>query len=262
MQNHTHTHTHLLHQKRHRLANPRRFVLLHACKWVGKSYKKLYCTKIITQACLLICKITHTHTDYSHHWYIRRLQCGHIFMTRYAKSHTQIDFARRSILLAGRRSYSPLACSSWRDMLQILASSSCLQVSTSERCREGGNISLKNPSSGGKAKGSPSVTEKLQQTSHRLVLPDARRFWATFPWHSCEQGVYHKDVSSSCARGMSNPITHITRILLATKISRRRKKREKQKLAPYKIYFCATARSRSREEGSKWLTLLYQKKEP
>jgi hypothetical protein len=30
----------------------------------------------------------HTHTDYSHHWYIRtRLQCGHIFMTRYAKSH-------------------------------------------------------------------------------------------------------------------------------------------------------------------------------
>jgi hypothetical protein len=34
----------------------------------------------------LRCKITHT--DYSHHWYIRtRLQCGHIFMTRYAKSH-------------------------------------------------------------------------------------------------------------------------------------------------------------------------------
>jgi hypothetical protein len=32
---------------------------------------------------------SHTHTDYSHHWYIRtRLQCGHIFMTRYAKSHT------------------------------------------------------------------------------------------------------------------------------------------------------------------------------
>jgi hypothetical protein len=28
-------------------------------------------------------------------------------------------------------------------MLQILASSSCLQVSTSERYREGGNISLK-----------------------------------------------------------------------------------------------------------------------
>jgi hypothetical protein len=31
----------------------------------------------------------HTHTDYSHHWYIRTmLQCSHIFMTRYAKSHT------------------------------------------------------------------------------------------------------------------------------------------------------------------------------
>jgi hypothetical protein len=38
---------------------------------------------------------------------------------------------------------------------------------------------------------------------------------------------------------MSNPITHITRILLATerlRRRRRRRKREKQKLAPYKIY--------------------------
>jgi hypothetical protein len=41
---------------------------------------------------------------------------------------------------------------------------------------------------------------------------------------------------------MSNPITHITRILLATERSRRRKKREAK---------CTTARSRSREEGSK-----------
>jgi hypothetical protein len=46
-------------------------------------------------------------------------------------------------LLAGHRSCSPSACSSWRDVLQILASSSCLQVSTSKRYREGGNISLK-----------------------------------------------------------------------------------------------------------------------
>jgi hypothetical protein len=62
-------------------------LLFKLCKWVGKSYKKLYCTKIITKACLLRCKITHR--DYSHHWYIRtRLQCGHIFMAWYAKSHT------------------------------------------------------------------------------------------------------------------------------------------------------------------------------
>jgi hypothetical protein len=27
--------------------------------------------------------------------------------------------------------------------------------------------------------------------------------------------IYHKDFPSSCARGMSNPIAHITRILLA-----------------------------------------------
>jgi hypothetical protein len=88
----------------------------------------------------------------------------------------------------------------------------------------------------GKAKRSPSVMEKLQQAFRQLVLPDARRFWATFPRHNYEQGVCHKDSSSSCFRGMSNPITHIARIILTTKRSRRRKKREKQKLAPYKIY--------------------------
>jgi hypothetical protein len=96
--------THRLHQKRHGLASPCRLVLLHACKWVGKSYKILYCTEIITQACLLRCKITHTHTDYSHHWYIRRLQCSHILTMRYAKSHTdrscsQVGLARRSSIL-------------------------------------------------------------------------------------------------------------------------------------------------------------------
>jgi hypothetical protein len=80
---------------------------------------------------------------------------------------------------------------------------------------------------------SPSVTEKLQQTFYRLVHPDARRFWATFPGHSCEQGVCHKNSSGSFVRGISNPITHITRIILVIERPRRRKKREKQKLAPY-----------------------------
>jgi hypothetical protein len=73
-------------------------------------------------------------------------------------------------------------------------------------------------------------------THDEIVHFDARRFWATFLGHSYEQGVCHKDSSSSYVRGMSNPITHITTILLAIKRSRRRKKREKQKLAPYKIY--------------------------
>jgi hypothetical protein len=63
-----------------------------------------------------------------------------------------------------------------------------------------------------------------------------RMFWATFLGHGCEKEVCHKNYYGSCVRGMSNPITHITRILLATERSRRRKKREKQKLAPYKIY--------------------------
>jgi hypothetical protein len=84
------------------------------------------------------------------------------------------------------------------------------QVNTRERYREGGNISLKKSlllEEKGKAKGSPSVMEKLQQAFHRLVHPDARRFWATFPEHGCEQGVCHKDSSGSYVRGMSNPIT-------------------------------------------------------
>jgi hypothetical protein len=84
-----------------------------------------------------------------------------------------------------------------------------LQVNTRERYREGGNISLKKSlllEEKGKVKGSPSVREKLQQAFRRPVHPDARRFWATFPGHSYEQGVCHKDSSSSCVRGMSNPI--------------------------------------------------------
>jgi hypothetical protein len=85
-----------------------------------------------------------------------------------------------------------------------------LRVNTIERYREGGNISLKKSlllEEKGKAKGSPSVTKKLQQAFRRLVHPDAWRFWATFPRHGCEQGVCHKDSSGSCVRGMSNPIT-------------------------------------------------------
>jgi hypothetical protein len=149
------------------------------------------------------------------------------------------NHTHRSILLAGRRSCSPSACSSWRDMLKILASSSSYKWTQEKDTKRVETYPLKKSlllEEKGKAKGSPSVTEKLQQAFRRLVLPDARRFWATFPWHNCDQEVYHKDFSSSCVRGMSNPITHITGILLATERSRRRKKREKQNLAPYKIY--------------------------
>jgi hypothetical protein len=99
-------------------------------------------------------------------------------------------------------------------------------VNTRERYREGGNISLKKSillEEKGKAKGSPSVMEKLPQAFRRLLHPDARRFLATFPGHSCEQGVRHKNSTRSCVRGMSNPITPIIRIILATERSRRRK---------------------------------------
>jgi hypothetical protein len=43
-------------------------------------------------------------------------------------------------------------------------------------------------------------------------------------------------LSTAVLEGWATQLPPITRILLATKRSRRRKKREKQKLAPYKIY--------------------------
>jgi hypothetical protein len=152
-------------------------------------------------------------------------------MMRYAKSHTQIDLDRRSLISLAFGLFFMTRYAPDPGFFHIL------QVNTRERYRDGGNISLKKSLllEKGKAKRSPRVTENLHHAFHRLVLPDARRFWATFFGHGCEQGVCHKDSSSSCVRGMSNPITHITRILLATERSRR-KKREKQKLVPYKIY--------------------------
>jgi hypothetical protein len=74
-----------------------------------------------------------------------------------------------------------------------------LQVNTRERYKEGGNISLKKSlllEEKGKAKGSPSVTEKLQQAFCRLVHPDAMRFGLPFPDTAASKG-------------------YITRILLA-----------------------------------------------
>jgi hypothetical protein len=59
------------------------------------------------------------------------------------------------------------------------------------------------------------------------------------PWQlmSNHKEIYYKDFSSSCATGMSNPITHITRVLLATeRTRRRRRRRQNQNLVPYKIY--------------------------
>jgi hypothetical protein len=88
----------------------------------------------------------------------------------------------------------------------------------------------------GKSKRMPKCDGKAAAGFPSSCSSYARRFWATFPAQSCEKEVCQKDSSSSCVRGMSNPITHITGILLATDRSWKRKKREKQKLVPYKIY--------------------------
>jgi hypothetical protein len=94
---------------------------------------------------------------------------------------------------------------------------------------------LKNPSPW-RRRGSKKKPKRDKSCSMLSVGLFFLRFWATFPGHGCEQGVCHKDSSSNCVTEMSNPITHITRILLATERSRRRKMREKQKLARNKIY--------------------------
>jgi hypothetical protein len=44
-------------------------------------------------------------------------------------------------------------------------------------------------------------------TQDKIIHPDARRFWVTFPGHGYAEGVCHKNSSGNCVRGMSNPIT-------------------------------------------------------
>jgi hypothetical protein len=189
-----------------------------------------------------ICKITHTHTPillagrscctWSSNklhfcWRLRDLILGLQWDHKASWTYT---FGLQEPSASGGRKHGGRKnnelCS-----IQILASSSSFKWTQEKDTKRAETYPLKI------AKRSPSVIEKLQHAFRRLVLPDARRFWATFPGHDCEQGVCHKNSSSSCVRAMSNPITHITRILLETERSRRRrKKREKQKLAPYKIY--------------------------
>jgi hypothetical protein len=258
--------THRLHQKRHGLASPHRLVLLHACKWVGKSYKKMYCTQIITQACLLRCKITHiqitviidTSEGYKAAIYVitrhyqdeehrskiskRDTSISLFFMTRYAKSHTHksilladrscshVDLAHRSILLAFGLFF----------MTRYALDSSFFMLTSEHKWkiqRGWKHIPSKNlPPGRRKAKGSPSVMEKLQHNVYGFLSACSSWCQEVLGYLPTTQLIYHKDFSSSYARGMSNPITHIKRILLATERSRRRKKREKQNFVPYKVY--------------------------
>jgi hypothetical protein len=83
------------------------------------------------------------------------------------------------------------------------------------------------PPEGGKAKGSARLTEKLQHNVSGFPSACSSCCQEVLGYVPPTQLIYHKDFSSSCARGMSNLIIHITRILLATERSRRRKKREK-----------------------------------
>jgi hypothetical protein len=165
---------------------------------------------------------------------------------RYAKSHTHIDLARWSILLAFlvRRSIVGSAEEGGRRRF-VVHDKICSRFWLLHAYKWGQErdidrvetYSFKNPPpGGGKAKGSASVTEKLQHNVVGFLLAYSSWCQEVLGYLSLTQLIYHKDFSSSHDRGMRNPITHITRILLATERTRRRNKREKQKFAPYKIY--------------------------
>jgi hypothetical protein len=189
----------------------------------------------------------HTHTDYSHHWYIRtRLQCGHIFMTRYAKSHTHIDLARRlSILLAGRRS-----CCTWslnkihlcwwlRELIPSLqwdhkAFWTCTFVFKSLPRVEGERIG-KIMIIGQRMKDCLSWKQWSLDTRWKLSILMPGGFGLPPPDTATRKEYVTRILPAAVLEGWATQSPPITRILLATERSRR-KKREKQKLVPYKIY--------------------------
>jgi hypothetical protein len=194
-----------------------------------------------------ICKITHT--DYSLDWYIRtRLQCGHIFMTRYAKSHTHT-----SILLAGR-----LSCSQVVDLAARGHWISSISVDGSENWFLACNETTKLPSltcTFGLQEHSASGRRKHRKNNDRtqdqglfiletIIIGHRMKLFILMPGGSGlpspDTATRKKHVTrilpAAVFEGWATQSPPITRIILATERSRRRKKREKQKLAPYKIY--------------------------
>jgi hypothetical protein len=191
---------------------------------------------------------SHTKTDYSHHWYIRTwLQCSHIFMTRYAKSHTHIDLARRSsILLVGRRS-----CYTWslnklhlcwwlRKLIPGLqldhkAFWTCT-FGLQEHSARGGRKHRKNNDHWTQEEGL--FILKTMIIGHRMklfiLMPGGSRLPS--PDTAARKGYVTRIFLAAAFEGWATQSPPITRILLATERSKRRRKREKQKLAPYKIY--------------------------
>jgi hypothetical protein len=82
------------------------------CKGVGKSYKKLYCTEIITGACLLRCKITHTHRLQSSLIHQNKVTMRPYLHEEICKiTHTQI-----TVIIDTSEQVYNAAISSWRDM--------------------------------------------------------------------------------------------------------------------------------------------------
>jgi hypothetical protein len=184
----------------------------------------------------------HTNTDYSHHWYIRtRLQCGHILMTRYAKSHTHqscsqvVDLAVRghwtsSISLDGSENWF-LACNKTTKLPRLTCN-----FGLQEHSASGGRKHKKSNDHWTKDEGL--FILKTMIIGHRMKLFILMRGGSGLPTPDTAtwKGYVTMILLAAVFEGWATQSPPITRILLATERSRRRKKKEKQKLAPYKIY--------------------------
>jgi hypothetical protein len=184
----------------------------------------------------------HTHADYNHHWYIRtRLQCGHIFMTRYAKSHTHrscsqvVDLATRghrtsSIFVDGLESWF-LAYDETTKLPSLTSTFGLQEHSTSGRRKYRKNNDHWTQDEG-------LFILKTMIIGHRMklfiLMPGGSGL--PTPDTATRKEYVTRIILAAVLEGWATQSPPITRILLATEILRRRKKREKQKLAPYKIY--------------------------
>jgi hypothetical protein len=217
----------------------------------------------------------HTHTDYSHHWYIRtRLQCGHIFVTRYAKSRThrllswlihQNKVTMRPYLhdeiwkITHTHTHTHRSCSQVVDLAARGHWISSISVDGSENWVLASNETTKLPSltcTFGLQEHCASVRRKHRKNNdhwtqdeglfilkimiigHRMKLFNLLQGHSGLPYPdtATRKEYVTRILPAAVLEGWATQSPPITRILLATERSRRRRKREKQKLAPYKIY--------------------------
>jgi hypothetical protein len=172
-----------------------------------------------------------TQTDYSHDWYIRtRLQCGHIFMTRYAKSHTHrsclqvVDLAARghwisSISVDGSNNWF-LACNETTKLPSLTCTFGLQEHSVSGRRKHRKNNDHWTQDEG-------LFILKTMIIGHRMklfiLMPGGSGLPS--PDTATRKEYVTRILPVAVLEGWATQSPLITRILLATERSRRRKKR-------------------------------------